>query len=298
MREPEVVCRASRISYHEDYHVHFQALVLGIVQVLPDTSLSARGTPDPGAVAAGWNFSPETKFVFGVLVQWGTLVGVLIYFWRDIAAIIRAVVNGLLQRKPFGTLEARIGWLVVVATIPAVIAGVLFKKYIEQLYSLYIVIAIVLILGGFLMMAAERWGQRQRGVGKMTVMDSIIIGLWQVLAMIPGVSRSSATISGAMLRDFTREDAARFSFLMSIPALLGAGVVALKDLFEVQGLLASLAAPLAVGFIAAAISGYLSIRWLLGYLKSRPLNRFIFYRFAFGARIIVILLGLRPAVGS
>ena len=278
----------------------FQALILGIVQGLTEyipVSSTAHLILVPWLL--GWNFSQETKFVFDVLVQWGTLVGVLIYFWRDILAILRAVVNGLLRRQPFGTLEARIGWLVVIATIPAVIAGVLFKKYIEQLYSLYIVIAIVLILGGFLMMAAERWGKRQRAVGKMTVMDSIVIGLWQVLAMIPGVSRSSATISGAMLRDFTREDAARFSFLMSIPALLGAGVVALKDLFEVQGLLASLAAPLAVGFIAAAISGYLSIRWLLGYLKSRPLNRFIFYRFAFGALcIIVILLGLRPAVGS
>jgi undecaprenyl-diphosphatase len=278
----------------------FQALILGIVQGLTEyipVSSTAHLILVPWLL--GWDFSQETKFVFDVLVQWGTLIGVLIYFRRDILAILRAVVNGLLQRKPLGTLEARMGWLVIIATIPAVIAGVLFKKYIEQLYSLYLVIAVVMILGGFLMMAAERWGKRQRGVGKMTVADSFIIGLWQVLAMIPGVSRSSATISGAMLRDFTREDAARFSFLMSIPALLGAGVVALKDLFEVQGLLATLAAPLAVGFIAAAISGYLSIRWLLGYLKSRPLNRFILYRFAFGALcIIVILLGLRPASGG
>jgi undecaprenyl-diphosphatase len=278
----------------------FQALILGIVQGLTEyipVSSTAHLILVPWLL--GWNFSQDTKFVFDVLVQWGTLVGVLIYFWRDILTIIRAVVNGLLQRKPFGTAEARMGWLVVIATIPAVIAGALFKKYVEQLYSLYIVIAVVMILGGFLMMAAEHWGKRQREVGKMTIIDSIVIGLWQVLALIPGISRSSATISGAMLRDFIREDAARFSFLMSIPALLGAGVVALKDLFEVKGLLASLAAPLAVGFIAAAISGYFSIRWLLGYLKSRPLNRFVFYRFAFGAVcLIVILLGLRPATGG
>ena len=278
----------------------FQALILGIVQGLTEyipVSSTAHLILVPWLL--GWDFSQETKFVFDVLVQWGTLIGVMIYFWRDILAIARAVVSGLLQRQPFGTLEARIGWLVLCATIPAVIAGVLFKQFVVQLYDLYVVIAIVLILGGFLMMAAEHWGKRQRGVGKMTVADSIFIGLWQVLAMIPGISRSSATISGAMLRHFTREDAARFSFLMSIPALLGAGVVALKDLFEVQGLLASLAAPLAVGFIAAAISGYLSIRWLLGYLKNRPLNRFVFYRFAFGALcLVVIVLGLRPASGG
>ena len=275
----------------------FQALILGIIQGLTEyipVSSTAHLILVPWLL--GW---PEPPFAFTVLIQWGTLVGVVIYFWRDILAITRSVVNGLIKRQPFGTLEARIGWLVVIATIPAVIAGALFKKYVEQLYSVYIVIAIVMILGGFLMMAAERWGKRQREVGQMTVVDSIIIGVWQVLALIPGISRSSATISGAMLRDFKREDAARFSFLMSIPALLGAGVVALKDLFEVKGLLAALAAPLAVGFVAAAISGYFSIRWLLGYLKSRPLNRFVFYRFAFGALcIIVILLGLRPAVGS
>jgi len=277
----------------------FQALILGIIQGLTEyipVSSTAHLILVPWLL--GWNFTTETKFVFDILIQWGTLVGVVVYFWRDILVIIRAVVNGLIKRQPFGTLEARIGWLVVIATIPAVIGGLLFKTAVEKLYSLYIVIAIVMILGGFLMMAAERWGKRQREVGQMTIVDSIIIGVWQVLALIPGVSRSSATISGAMLRDFKREDAARFSFLMSIPALLGAGVVALKDLFSSPGLLASLVAPLAVGFVAAAISGYFSIRWLLGYLKSRPLNRFVIYRFAFGALcIIVILLGLRPAVG-
>ena len=166
------------------------------------------------------------------------------------------------------------------------------------MYSLYIVIAIVLILGGFLMMAAERWGKRTRDVEKMTWLDSIIIGLWQVLAMIPGVSRSSATISGAMLRDFKREDAARFSFLMSIPALLGAGVVALKDLFEVRACWPRWPRRWPWDFLAAAISGYFSIRWLLGYFKTRSLNDFVIYRFVFGALcLIVILLGLRPAVG-
>ena len=141
--------------------------------------------------------SPETKFVFDVLVQWGTLVGVLIYFRRDIVAIIRAVVNGLLQRKPFGTLEARIGWLVVVATIPAVIAGALFKKYVEQLYSLYIVIAIVLILGGFLMMAAEHWGKRQRDVGKTHLeLNTACLGqLLQRLETLDGDAR--AVVTGA-----------------------------------------------------------------------------------------------------
>jgi len=114
------------------------------------------------------------------------------------------------------------------------------------------------------------------------------VGVWQIFAMIPGFSRSSVTISGGMLRHFTRADAARFSFLMSIPALLGAGAVALKDLFDTPGLLASLAAPLMVGFLAAAITGYLSIRWLLGYLKTRSLNIFVIYRFVFGGFCLIV----------
>jgi undecaprenyl-diphosphatase len=275
----------------------FQALILGIIQGLTEyipVSSTANLILFPWLF--GWNFDPATTEVFVILVQWGTLVGVIIYFWRDIWQIAGAVISGLLRRKPFETFEARLGWLVVVATIPAVIAGVFIKGYLEQLYQAYILISIVLMLGGVLMLAAERFGKRIREMKQMTWLDALIVGIWQIFAMIPGVSRSSATISGAMLRDFNREDAARFSFLMSIPALLGAGVLALKDLFSTPGLLASLAAPLAVGFLAAAITGYLSIRWLLGYLKTRSLNIFVVYRFVFGG--ICLIVGLIRLAGQ
>jgi undecaprenyl-diphosphatase len=267
----------------------FQALFLGIIQGLTEyipVSSTANLILIPWLL--GWNFAPETKVAFDILVQWGTLVGVIIYFWRDILKIIRAVFSGLAHRKPVETFEARLGWLVVVATIPAVIAGVFVKKYLVQLYEMYILISIVLMLGGVLMLAAERFGKRTRDLKQMTWLDSIIVGVWQIFAMIPGFSRSSVTISGGMLRHFNREDAARFSFLMSIPALLGAGVVAIKDLLEVPGLLASLAAPLLVGFLAAAITGYLSIRWLLGYLKTRSLTVFVIYRFVFGGFCLIV----------
>jgi undecaprenyl-diphosphatase len=273
-----------------------QALILGIIQGLTEyipVSSTAHLILVPWLL--GWNLDPNAKVVFDILVQWGTLVGVLIYFWRDILQIVRAVIAGLVHRKPIETFEARLGWLVVVATIPAVIAGLFLKKYLVQLYEMYILISIVLMLGGVLMLAAERFGKRTRDLQRMTWLDSLIVGVWQILAFIPGISRSSATISGGMLRNFNREDAARFSFLMSIPALLGAGVVALKDLFEVPGLLTSLAAPLAVGFLAAAITGYFSIRWLLGYLKTRSLNIFIIYRFVFGG--ICLIVGLLRLAG-
>lgn len=267
----------------------FQALFLGIVQGLTEyipVSSTANLILFPWLF--GWTFDPKTTEVFVILVQWGTLVGVIIYFWKDIWQIAGAVLSGLIHRKPFETFEARLGWLVVVATIPAVIAGVFIKSYLEQLYQMYILISIILMLGGVLMLIAERFGKRVRELKQMTWLDAIIVGIWQIFAMIPGFSRSSVTISGGMLRHFNREDAARFSFLMSIPALLGAGVVALKDLFDTPGLLASLAGPLIVGFLAAAITGYLSIRWLLGYLKTRSLNIFVIYRFVFGGFCLIV----------
>jgi undecaprenyl-diphosphatase len=224
------------------------------------------------------------------LVQWGTLVGVAIYFWRDIWQITRAVLTGLIRRRPFESPESRLGWWVIIATIPAVIFGLLLKRFVESLYGRPPVIAALIIVTAALLVAAERWSRRQRRLDSMGLMDSIVIGLWQVLALIPGVSRSGSTISGGMLRGFERADAARFSFLLSIPALLGAGLVAIKDLFGVSGLLSSLAVPLAAGFIAAAISGYLVIRWLLGYLKRRSMNAFAIYRVAFGALCLIIAL--------
>jgi undecaprenyl-diphosphatase len=266
-----------------------QALILGIIQGLTEyipVSSTANLILFPWLF--GWSFDPATTEVFVILVQWGTLVGVIVYFWRDIWQIAGAVISGLLHRKPFETFEARLGWLVVVATIPAVIAGVFIKSYLEQLYQMYLLISIVLMLGGVLMLIAERFGKRARDLKQLTWLDAIIVGIWQILAMIPGFSRSSVTISGGMLRHFTRADAARFSFLMSIPALLGAGVVALNDLFSTPGLLASLAAPLIVGFLSAAITGYLSIRWLLGYLKTRSLNVFVVYRFVFGGFCLIV----------
>ena len=266
----------------------FEALILGLVQGLTEyipVSSTAHLLLIPWLL--GWS-SPT--FAFTILIQWGTLVGVLIYFWRDLWAIVRGMIDGLIKRQPLGTPEARLGWWIVVATIPAVIIGLLFKKAVEALQSQPVVIAVILMAAGGLMIAAERFGKRNRPIDSMTATDAGVIGLWQTLAFLPGVSRSSATMSGGMLRNFERAGAARFSFLMSIPALLGAGVIAIKDLLEVKGLLATLAAPLAVGFVVAAISGYVSIRWLLGYLKSRSLTVFTIYRLAFGALIIIVAL--------
>jgi undecaprenyl-diphosphatase len=265
----------------------FQALILGIVQGLTEyIPVSSSGHLVLVPWLLGW---PDAPFTFEVLVQWGTLVGVFIYFWRDILEITQGVIQGLIKGQPMGTFEAKLGWLVALATFPAVLFGLLFKDFFESFFSAPIYVGILLGLSAIILVVAERFGSRQRELESVGWLDAIIIGFWQVLALVPGVSRSGATISGGMLRGFDRLAAARFSFLMSVPALSGAGVVAMKDLLESGKLMDELPA-LTVGFVAAAISGYFCIRWLLGYLQGHSLYAFAAYRVVLSAIVIIVAL--------
>jgi undecaprenyl-diphosphatase len=284
-----------------------QALILGIVQGATEyipVSSSAH------LVLVPWLFGwPDASFTFEVLVQWGTLVGVFIFFWQDIWAIVVGVVRALLKGRPLETFEARLGWLVVVATIPAVVLGLLFKDYFEAAFAAPVFAGSLLILTAAILVIAERYGpavgsalenapsspgaaytgrkKPARELKSLTWLDAVVIGLWQAAALLPGISRSGATISGAVLRQFDRPTAARFSFLMSIPSLLGAGLVASKDLLESGELLAELPA-LAVGFVAAAIFGYICIRWLLSYLQRHSLYPFAAYCAALSIVTIIV----------
>lgn len=265
----------------------FQAFILGLVQGATEyipVSSSAHLVLVPWLL--GW---PDASFEFEVLVQWGTLVGVFVYFWRDIWAITQGVLRGLIQKKPLATFEARLGWLVVVATIPAVVLGLLFKDYFEAAFNAPVFVGGLLILTASLLVVAERLGERTRDLENFTWLDALIVGVWQAAAILPGISRSGATIGGAVLRQFNRTAAARFSFLMSIPALLGAGMVALKDLLETGALAAELPA-ISVGFVAAAISGYLCIRWLLHYLQRHSL--YVFAAYCVAASLLTIVVAL------
>lgn len=266
-----------------------QAILLGIVQGLTEfipVSSSAHLVLVPWLL--GWTFDEKTAFVFDVLVQWGTLVGVFAYFWRDIGSITRGVVGGLARRAPFESFEAKLGWWVILATIPAVVLGLLLKDTFEQTFSAPAIVAVLLFVTAAILIVAERLGKRLRELSAFNTGDAAAMGFWQVLSLFPGVSRSGATIGGGMLRHLDRSAAARFSFLMSIPALLGAGVIAIGDLLADPVLLSSLSLPIIVGFLAAAISGYLCIRWLLGYLQKRSLGVFAAYCIGFGALNLII----------
>jgi undecaprenyl-diphosphatase len=207
---------------------------------------------------------------------------VVAYFFRDLTAIARATLAGLMARRPFEGEKARLGWLLVVATLPAVVIGLLFKPFFESLHSKPLAVAGILVAGAGLIVASEKLGKRTRAVESVTWKDALVIGASQSLALLPGVSRSAATICGGMLLDLDRSSAARFSFLMSVPVLVGAAVVATRDLLALPDFTSHLA-PLAAGFVAAAIVGFLSIGWLLAYLARHPMSVFAWYRLAFGA---------------
>jgi undecaprenyl-diphosphatase len=265
-----------------------QSLLLGIVQGLTEfvpISSTAHLILIPWLL--NWTLDPNARFTFDVLLQLGTLAAVVVYFWRDVWHITRDVLGGLIRGRPLATENARLGWLMAVATLPAAVVGILFKDFFEGLHSQEVIVAAIMIGTAGILLVSELFGRRMRGLDSLTWLDAIIIGLAQSFALLPGVSRSAATISGGLFRDLDRPAAARFSFLMSIPALLGASAVAVMDLLALPNTREYLPALMA-GFVAAAVVGFISIRWLLNYLAGHPLNLFAWYRIGAGVLCVIV----------
>jgi undecaprenyl-diphosphatase len=182
----------------------------------------------------------------------------------------------LLAGQPWGTPLSRQAWLLLLASLPAAALGLLAKASVEAAFASPRAVSAFLLLTAAILALSERIGHQRRSMDEVGVIDALVIGLAQSLALFPGISRSGATISGGLTRDLERAEAARFSFLMSVPIMLGAGLVAALDLSQIAEAGQQLA-PLAIGFASAAVVGYFSIRWLLGFLSRRPLTIFIIY---------------------
>jgi len=266
-----------------------QTILLGIIQGLTEfLPVSSSGHLVILPRLLGWNLPPQDAFIFDVLVQVATLLAVIAYFWNDLWRIARAFVRGALQRRPFDAADSRMGWYLILATIPAGAVGLLIKDQVEAAFASPRAAGAFLLVTAALLTAAERIGGRSRGLETFSWRDALAMGAAQVLAIFPGVSRSGSTIMGGMLRDLDRPAAARFSFLMSVPVMLAAGALALKDLLALPHLTQVLP-PFLAGFAAAAIVGYLSIRWLLGYLTNHSLYAFAAYCALLG--LLVLKLG-------
>jgi undecaprenyl-diphosphatase len=255
----------------------FQALVLGIVQGLTEyipVSSSAHLVLVPWAL--GWEFEPGAAFAFDVLVQMGTLVAVIAYFWKDLVHMLRATFQALVHREAVHDPYVRLALWIVLGTIPAVVAGVALKDIVEAAFGSPMGTSVFLLVTAALLLATERFGKRLRPLESATWKDAVWIGLAQALALFPGLSRSGATISAGLMRGFDRPGAARFSFLLSIPVMIGAGVLTLGDLAALPAA-ADFVIPVLVGFVSAAIVGYASIRWMLGFVIRHSLATFSVY---------------------
>jgi undecaprenyl-diphosphatase len=261
-----------------------QAAILGIVQGLTEfIPVSSSGHLILARGLLGLPTADASAFIFDVLVQLGTWLAVLVYFRSNLIQIGSDMLAGLRgQPGP----NARLGWLVLLATLPAVVAGWLLQGGAEQFSGLTLT-AVFLLVDAALLVAAEWLDRRQRSLQDLRPADALWVGAAQVLALLPAVSRSASTLFGGMSRNLQRRDAARFAFLMAVPIMPAAAVVALLHLGELPNA-AALIPPLGFGFVAAAIIGYLSIRWLLAYLATRSFYPFAIYCALLGALILLL----------
>lgn len=252
-----------------------EAVVYGVVQgateYLPVSS-SAHLALVPWLF--GWD---KPSFAFDVLVQLGTLGAVCFYLREDLRKICVAVVRGLIARKPLEDPWARKGWLIVVATIPAVVIGLATKDFIEEAFGNPTEVLIELFGTGVLLLVAEAIARKRTNTKAINAPRAIWIGFAQAFAILPGISRSGATIAGALASGVSREEAGRFSFLMSIPVMLGAGVLGFGDLMRDKEALANELPGLAIAFVVAALVGFVCIRWFLGFVRSHSLVGFGIY---------------------
>ena len=230
----------------------------------------------------------KSIFSFNVIIQLGTVLAMLAFFWKDIWQIVKAFLLGIKNKKPFEDFHARLGWLIIIATIPALVAGFLLQEFVKQMSADSLLWAgIRLLFTAILLFVVEYFDKKNRTLESATWLDALTVGLFQVLAIFPGASRSGSTMAGGMLRGFDRPSAARFAFLMSAPILLAAGiyesveVITLPNTTEFMPILIT-------GFITSAIVGWMSIRWLLNYLRNHSL--YIFAGYCLIAGVVVLFL--------
>jgi undecaprenyl-diphosphatase len=235
--------------------------------------------------------NPEHWTSFIAIIQLGTLLSVLIYFWKDLINILSGFINdNLISRKSFKqqSLNSRLGWLIILGTIPIVIIGIGFKDVIEGnlTKNLYVISASLIILA-IILFIAERIANFKKDIENITVLDSFIIGIAQAIALIPGSSRSGTTITAALFLGLKRDVAARFSFLLSVPAIFASGILQLYE--GLKTISPDMMLNVVISTIVSAISGYWAIDFLIKFLKTNSTTLFIVYRIVLGVIIIILL---------
>ena len=268
-----------------------QALIMGIVQGLTEfLPVSSSGHLIVVPFLLGWNDPFITSLAFSVMLHIGTLVALLIYFRSDWVRLVPAGLAAVRDRSFHGEEDRRLAWILVASTIPAAIVGLLLSDVIEASFRSVGLVAVTLVVGGLILLFADRFGAKSRGIEDVTFPIAIGIGAAQALALIPGISRSGISISAARMVGLDRESAARFAFLMATPITAGAGIFEVRKLIAGEGGVQVETLPLAVGMIAAAVSGLAAIHFMLSFLRRQSLDVFVWYRFALAAVVLIFWL--------
>lgn len=262
-----------------------QAAVLGIVQGLGEflpISSSAH------LVLTPWLFKWEYAGLgFDVALHWGTLAAVLVYYWNDVWLIIRGFFHSLrpATRDLSENIYQKLAWLLLLASVPGAIIGYLLESHAEGALRQPLYVGITLGVFGLVLLVSDQLGKKTKNLDRIKWLDALLIGISQALAIFPGVSRSGSTIATGLALGFKREDAARFSFLMSIPIIFGAGLVNITEFTK-----GVTPIELAVGFLSAAVFGFLSIKYMLRYLARHDYKIFVWYRLALAAVVVGVYL--------
>jgi undecaprenyl-diphosphatase len=270
------------------------AIILGIIQGLTEfLPISSTGHLTLAGKFMGLisEEHPEQWTSFIAVIQLGTMVSILVYFWKDLWTIfLEFIQNNLLKRVKYSeqTLNSKLGWMIIIGTVPIVVIGLLFKDAIEGALTknLYVIGGSLIVLA-VILAAAEKTAGFKKDMKDITLFDSIMIGIAQAVALIPGSSRSGTTITGGLFLGLKRDVAARFSFLLSVPAVLASGLLQLKESLAFINF--DIAINLIIATLISGISGYLAIDFLLKYLKKNTTFVFIFYRIALGVLILILL---------
>jgi undecaprenyl-diphosphatase len=278
--------------------ITIQALVMGLVQGLTEfLPVSSSGHLIIVPWLFGWTDPFITSLAFSVMLHMATLVALLIYFRSDWLRLIPAGLAAIRDRSFRGDPDRRLAWLLVAATIPAVIAGVLLNDAIENAVRAPTIVAVTLTIGAVFLWLADRTGRKTADVDGVTFPVAVGIGVAQAFALVPGISRSGMSISAGLFAGLTREAAARFSFLMATPVIAGAGLWELKKLVTGEAGVTVSIGPLVVGMVAALVAGIVAIEVTLRYLRTHSTTVFVVYRIALSLLVVVLWLSLwgRPA---
>src|SRR5688572_6612253 len=266
------------------------ALLLGTIQGLTEfIPVSSTAHLLIGQVLLGLPANSR-MFAFNVIIQLGTVLALVLFFWKDLWTILRAFFLGIWHKKPFETHDSLVGWLVIVATLPALTVGFFLKDNMEMLFSDPILIAGVrLLISAVLLGTVEYFGHHERKLESVSWMDALVIGVFQIFAIFPGASRSGSSIAGGIIRGFDRPSAARMAFLMSAPILTAAGAYETLNIIKMPDTMEFLPY-LAIGFITAGVVGWFALKWLMSYLRDHSIYLFAGYCGVVGLICLVLSL--------